>query len=54
MLPDWEIWLDSNISPVIAKWMIEYTGMIIKSSYSLSFNVSADLDIYKAPENMGI
>jgi len=44
MLPDWEIWLDTNISPIIAKWMMEHTGMTVKSSYSLSFKETQDID----------
>ena len=47
-----EIWLDVNISPVIAKWMAEYTGFSVKSSYSLGFQTLDDLAIYKkAKEN---
>lgn len=43
MQPDWEIWLDTNISPAIAKWMNEETGVIVKSSYSLSLHHLTDL-----------
>ena len=53
MQPDWEIWLDTNISPAIAKWMMEYTGMTVKSSYSLSFNQSNDLTIYNTAKEYG-
>ena len=34
MRPDWEIWLDTNLSPIIAKWMAEFTGYEVKSTYS--------------------
>jgi len=55
MLPDsskLEIWLDVNISPVIAKWMSEYTGYDVKSSYTLGFQTLDDMAIYKkAKEN---
>lgn len=53
MLPDWEIWLDTNISPIIAKWMMEHTGMTVKSSYSLSFKETQDIDIYNAAKEYG-
>ncbi|HWB92705.1 MAG TPA: DUF5615 family PIN-like protein [Puia sp.] len=53
MQPDWEIWLDTNISPVIAKWMNEETGIKVKSSYSLSLHNLADLDIYQRARAQG-
>ncbi len=53
MLPDWEIWLDMNISPIIAKWMTEHTKMTVKSSYSLSFRETQDIDIYTAAKEYG-
>jgi hypothetical protein len=34
--PDWEFWLDCHLSPVIAKWMMEATGYVFKSAYSLN------------------
>jgi hypothetical protein len=43
---EWEIWLDTYISPIIAKWMKEYTGHEVKSSYSLSLHEMTDIDIY--------
>ena len=47
MPPDhWEIWLDMQISPIIAKWLGEYSGYIVKSSYSLKLNAISDKDIY--------
>lgn len=46
MQPDWEIWLDTNISPIIAKWMTEFTGYPVKSTYSLSLQRDSDLSIY--------
>jgi predicted nuclease of predicted toxin-antitoxin system len=42
----WEIWLDTQLSPVIAKWMAEYTGYKVKSSYSLQLHYLSDLEIY--------
>jgi len=47
MLPDWEIWLDKHISPAIAKWMTDYTGFIVKSSYTFSLHHLNDIDIYR-------
>lgn len=53
MLPDWEIWLDTNISPAIAKWMAEYTGLNIKSSYSLNLHYKEDIEIYNMARTAG-
>lgn len=53
MQPDWEIWLDTNISPAIAKWMNDETGIIVKSSYSLSLHNLTDLDIYQRARAQG-
>lgn len=50
---DWEIWLDTNISPAIAKWMNEYIGITVKSSYSLSLHHLSDLDIYQRAREQG-
>jgi len=43
---DIEIWLDTNISPIIAKWMGDYLNVTVKSSYTLNFNHLDDLAIY--------
>jgi predicted nuclease of predicted toxin-antitoxin system len=53
MQPDWEIWLDSNISPAIAKWMAEFTGYTVKSSYLLSLQRDSDFTIYKKAKEKG-
>jgi predicted nuclease of predicted toxin-antitoxin system len=53
MQPDWEIWLDTNLSPVIAKWMTEYTGFSVKSSYSLELRQKTDLEIYQMARIQG-
>ena len=53
MLPDWEIWLDTNISPAIAKWMSEYTGISVKSSYSLNLHYIEDIEIYNMAKDAG-
>ena len=39
MRPDWDVWLDANISPIIAKWMSEEFGMEVKSAYSYLQNL---------------
>jgi predicted nuclease of predicted toxin-antitoxin system len=53
MQPEWEIWFDTNLSPVIAKWMKEYTGFSVKSSYSLNLHHLTDLDIYQRAKLQG-
>ena len=54
MLPeDWEIWLDTQLSPIIAKWMAEYTGFNVKSSYTLQSNSLSDLTIYNNAKEKG-
>jgi hypothetical protein len=42
MQPDWEIWIDTNISPIIAKWMAEQTGLVVKSSGGYESNALTD------------
>jgi LysM repeat protein len=42
----WEIWLDTQLSPIIAKWMAEHTGYTVKSSYILQLNNLSDTVIY--------
>ena len=50
---DWEIWLDTNLSPIIAKWMSEYTGYRVKSSYLLSLHHMDDMSIYQMAKAHG-
>jgi predicted nuclease of predicted toxin-antitoxin system len=50
---DWEIWLDTQLSPIIAKWMAEHTGHILKSSYSLQLNNLSDIVIYNMAKAAG-
>jgi predicted nuclease of predicted toxin-antitoxin system len=50
---EWQIWLDTQISPAIAKWMSEHTGYIVKSSYTLHTNSMSDLDIYQKAKDHG-
>ncbi len=54
MPPDsWEIWLDVQLSPIIAKWMAEYTGFIVKSSFSLGYQSLTDIAIYQQAKDYG-
>ena len=50
---DVEIWLDTNISPAIAKWMGDYLGIIVKSSYTLDLHYLDDLTIYERAKKQG-
>jgi predicted nuclease of predicted toxin-antitoxin system len=50
---EWEIWLDTNISPIIAKWMHDYTGFTVKSSYTLSLHHLTDVEIYQRAKARG-
>jgi predicted nuclease of predicted toxin-antitoxin system len=43
----WEIWIDTNISPIIAKWIFEFTAIPTKSSFSLNLHFVDDITIYK-------
>lgn len=52
-LNDWEIWLDVQISPIIAKWMAEYTGLVVKSSFVLGYKTTTDLTIYQLAKMHG-
>ena len=53
MQPEWEIWIDTNISPIIAKWTAELTGLVVKSSYSLSLHYLTDKEIYEKAKKQG-
>lgn len=53
MQPDWEIWLDNHISPIIAKWLNEKSGFIVKSSYTLGLCNLNDREIYIKAKNSG-
>lgn len=53
MQPDWEIWLDTHISPAIAKWMGEYTGYSVKSAYALTLHALEDKAIYDMAKAQG-
>ena len=53
MQPDWEIWLDNHISPIIAKWLKEKSGFTVKSSYTLKLYSLSDFDIYLKAKKSG-
>ena len=53
MQPEWEIWLDTHISPAIAKWMTDYTGFVVKSSYVLLHNNLDDIVIFQKAKERG-
>ena len=53
MQPDWEIWLDNHLSPIIAKWLNDKTGLEIKSAYILKLQGLNDLEIYKKAKEAG-
>jgi predicted nuclease of predicted toxin-antitoxin system len=50
---NWEIWLDHNFSPIIAKWLNEETGLNIKSSYVLDLSKATDDEIYERAKKEG-
>lgn len=49
----WEIWLDTQISPAIAKWMSDHTGFTVKSAYSLQSHTFSDIEIYQNAKAQG-
>lgn len=53
MLPDWEIWLDNHISPIIAKWLKNDLNIEVKSSYSLRLYDLSDVEIYQKAKEYG-
>ncbi len=53
MQPDWEIWLDNHISPIIARWLNEKSGFVVKSSYTLKLYSLSDRQIYLKAKNSG-
>lgn len=53
MQPDWEIWLDAHLSPIIAKWMKDKTGWNIKSAFILNLYQLNDYQIYQKARTTG-
>ena len=50
---DFEIWLDTHISPVIAKWLKEDFGYNCKSSFVLKLYGLDDIEIYQKAKAAG-
>ena len=50
---EWEIWIDTHISPIIAKWLKDETGWDVKSFYILGLNDAADEMIFNSAKNHG-
>ena len=53
MQPDLEIWLDNNISPIIAKWLKDELGLETKSAYTLHLEKLKDIEIYQKAKDYG-
>ena len=52
MQPEFEIWLDNQLPPILAKWMTETFGWLVKSSFVLQLQEVSDWEIYRrAKEN---
>ena len=53
MLPDWEIWLDAHLSPIIAKWLKDKTSWNVKSAFVLDLYSLNDHQIYEKAKAHG-
>ncbi len=53
MPPDFELWLDTHISPIIAKWLKDDFGYNCKSAFVLNLYGLNDLEIYKKAKAAG-
>ena len=53
MQPDWEIWLDAHLSPIIAKWLKDKTSWVIKSAFVLKLSSLNDYQIYEKAKAHG-
>ena len=53
MQPDYEIWLDNHLSPIIAKWLKDDLEIEVKSSYMLKLEGLSDFDIYQKAKKFG-
>lgn len=42
-----EFWIDVNLPPKMAKWLIEDFNVVAKSFWELQYNFSADTDVFK-------
>lgn len=53
MPQEFEIWLDTHISPAFAKWLNQDFGYNCKSSFVLNLYGMEDIDIYFRAKNVG-
>ncbi len=53
MEDDFELWLDQNFSPIIAKWLKEETGWKAKSTFILGLNNQSDEIIFNTARQRG-
>ena len=53
MQPEWEIWLDNQLSSVLAKLMQDEFGITVKSSFILDNKKLKDREIYKLAKQRG-
>lgn len=53
MQHEWQIWLDANISPIIAKWIKDELDLTAKSAYTLELLYNTDLEIYHQARSWG-
>jgi len=53
MQPNWKIWLENHISPIIAKWLSERSGLDVKSSYKLGLYNLSEREIYLKAKKSG-
>ena len=50
---DWEIWIDTHISPIVSKWLKDESGWDVKSFYALHLNNTDDEIIFNAAKQNG-
>ena len=53
MQPEWEIWLDNQLSSSLARIMQNEFGIVVKSSFILKLKDLEDYDIYKLAKKYG-
>ena len=53
MQPDWEIWLDNQLSSHLAKIMAEALNISVVSSFKLGIKDAEDREIYTRAKNKG-
>ena len=53
MPPNVEIWLDNQLSPILAKWLSEELNLVVKSSFLLGFKEIKDFEIYTKAKKQG-